>query len=129
MYSNAGKPAFEVDSTFDEDRKVGQLVRIKPNGKITNKKGEGDLFYFPLIEKVVAGETKAAGIQTVCIAMVYVETAASIAIGSELGVGATGIGVAVHTTGYKLGMAMALPKDNGDYIPVLLAPAAQGSNY
>ena len=41
MVRNHGIPkAFEVDATFAADRKIGQLVRVKPNGKITNVLGE-----------------------------------------------------------------------------------------
>lgn len=135
MFSNDGILTFPVDDTFAANRKAGQLVRVKPTGKITNVMGEGNLLYLPLVEEVVvtgvdaAFKTKSAGCRTHAVAMVYVETATGIDAGDEVGIGATGIGIAAHTSGFNLGTALAQPQGNGDYIPVLLVPTSQGSNY
>lgn len=137
MVRNHGIPkAFEVDASFNADRKIGQLVRIKNNAgspaTITNVMGEGDLAYFPLIEDVVVSgnlKTKDAGVTVSGVAKVYVEAAAGIGAGEEVGVGATGIGVAIYSTGFKLGIALSAPAGDGDYIEVLLAPTNNGATY
>lgn len=128
-YSNAGKPTFEIDSTLAVDRKPGQLLRLKPNGKLTNVLGEGNLLFFPVLDFVKVGVTKQVGVATGNIREVYVETAAGITAGVEVGVGATGIGCAAHTSGFKLGQALQTPKGDGDTIAVLMSVAPQGSNY
>lgn len=136
MHRNHGIPkAFEVDASFAQDRKIGQLVRVKPNGKITNELGESNLLFFPLIEDVkVVGvdqalKTTEAGATVSGVAKVYVETAAGITAGVEVGPGATGVGCAVQGTGFKLGIALDTPKGDGDYIAVLLAPNSPSSVY
>lgn len=135
-FSNPNGPyAVPLDSTFAADRKYGQLVRIKPNGNATTALGEGNVLFLPLAEAVtvvgVQADMKphAAGVRHSGMAEVYVETAANIDVGDEVGIGATGIGCAVHATGFKLGIAMTKPKGDGDTISVLLAPAPQGSIY
>lgn len=136
MHRNQGiVKAFDVDqATLVADAKIGQLVRVTEAGKITDASGQGDLLWFPLVEDVlkdtaIYAGTPTAGVSVTGVAKVLVETAAGIKVGTELGLGATKKGVAVHATGFKLGIALAAPKGNGDYIPVLLAPAPQGSNY
>ena len=128
-YSNAGKPTFELDSTFTGERKAGQLLRLKPNGKLTNVLGEGNLLFFPILDDVKAGVSKSVGVATGTIREVYVETAAGITASTEVGIGSTGIGCAAHTTGFKLGQALQTPKGDGDTIAVLMSVAPQGSNY
>lgn len=137
MVRNHGIPkAFEVDATFAADRKIGQLVRVKPNGKITNVLGESNLLFFPLVEDVNIVDvldanlkTKQAGVTVVGVAKVYVETASGITAGVEVGVGTTGIGCAIQGTGYKLGIALSTPKGDGDFIEVLLVPNSPSSTY
>lgn len=130
MYRMHGIPnAFEVDPTLNAARKVGQLVRVKPNGKITTVAGEGNLLFFPLIEDIVPNQTQVAGATISGVAKVYVEASAGIVAGETVGVGATGLGVALHTAGFRLGIALATPEGNGDYIPVLLTPVSGDSIY
>jgi hypothetical protein len=123
------KNAFEVDAGLVADRKVGELVRVTTGGKITDQKGQGDLLYFPLIEDIKKGETQVAGVQVTGVGKVYVEAAAGITAGVELGVGATGKGVAAYTSGHKLGIALATPAGNGDFIPYLMVPSNPDSQY
>lgn len=135
MYRNHGIPhAFEVSSDFAADRKTGQLVRVNKAGKITTVLGESNLLFVPLVEDVVVQstctpKTTEAGATVVGVAKVYVETAAGIEIGESVGVGATGVGVAAFTSGFKLGIALGVPRGDGDYIPVLMAPKSADSLY
>lgn len=111
--------AYEVDGAF-ATRKQGQLFRIKPNGKATTALGEGNLLFAPLVEETLENVSNTVNGQMTGIAMCYVEAAATITAGSRVGVGTTGVGVAIYATGYAVGTALATPKGNGDYIPVLL---------
>ena len=133
-YRNYGPLAFPVAADFASDRKIGDLVRINSAGEITDQKGEGDLLYLPLVEDVTvenacAQPTKVAGVQTHAVAKVTVETAAGIVAGVDVGVGTTGFGVEVYSTGFKLGIALATPAGDGDQIPVLLVPTNGAANY
>lgn len=133
-YRNYGPIAFPVAADFDEDRKVGDLVGITEDGEITNVLEDGVIF-LPLVEDVIVEnvredqKTKVAGVQTHAIAKVTVETALNIKAGSDVGVGATGVGAALYTTGFKLGIALATPKGNDDQIPVLLVPSSVATIY
>lgn len=126
-HRNYGPQAFPVAADFDANRKIGDLVRINESGAITNKKGQDDLLFLPLVEDVQVESTcqeptKVAGVQTHAIAVVSIETAAGITAGVELGIGTVGWGAVAHTTGFKLGIALATPAGDGDQIPVLLVP-------
>lgn len=132
-YRNNGYPAFEVAADFDENRVIGDLVRINTAGKITNKLGEDNLVFLPLIENVTVentqNPTKFAGVQTFAVAKVTVEDASGIAPGVELGVGTDGYGAVLYTSGFKLGIALATPEGDDSQIPVLLVPTSSAAIY
>lgn len=120
--------AYEVNQeTFTADRKIGQLVGLDEDSKLTTTKADGEMF-FALVDPVTVTDTgsalvaKSAGVTISGVAMVHVETFTGIAVGSRVYVGTTGIGVATGTSGYSLGFALEAPTANGQLIPVLMAP-------
>lgn len=118
---NHGIPkAFEV-GTIGANRQIGQLLKLTTDGKLSTGTGAG--VYFPLIQDVEAGFEGAVGVTVSGVAKVYVETAAGITAGVEVGFGTTGVGAAAYSTGYKLGIALDTPAGNGDFIQVLLSPS------
>lgn len=119
--------SFKASTGMAADRNVGELVRITNDGEADDATGQDDKLYLPLTEKFVVGEEVVAA-QVTGVAKVYVETASSIVAGSAVGIGATGKGIAIATSGdFVLGQALATPAGDGDFIPVLLAPQAPGT--
>lgn len=117
--------AFEVASGTAASREIGQLVRITNAGKATTGTGEGDKLFFPVTEKLDHTADKVVGAQVTGVAKVYVETAAGITAGSRVSIGATFLGVRQEQANpaFILGIALATPSGDGDYIPVLLQPS------
>lgn len=128
-YRMHGIPAsFELDTDTVSDKKIGQLVSLNADGKYTTEVTAADAFALPLVRDVQEAEG-AVDVTISGVAKVYVESAAGIVAGSEVGIGATGLGVAVYDSGFKLGIALDVPRGDGDYIPVLLAPVAGATIY
>lgn len=115
--------SFKKAAAVSTDREIGQLVRITNDGEAAYATGQDDKLFFPLLQKLDASEDQVAEVQVTGVAKVYVETAAGITAGVPVGPGATLLGVQQAQTGeYILGIALATPAGDGDYIPVLLAP-------
>lgn len=120
--------SFKLDTDTVSEKKVGQLVALKTDGSYTTEMDNTAAFALPLIEDV----DKQAGSVAVTVsgvAKVYVEDAEGIVAGSEVGIGATGLGAAAYESGYLLGVALAKPAGDGDFIPVLLTPKAAEAAY
>jgi len=114
---------FELDTDTVSEKKVGQLVALKADGSYTTEMDDTAAFALPLIEDVDE-DAGSVAVTVSGVAKVFVETAAGIVAGSEVGIGANGLGVAAYESGYLLGVALAEPKGDGDSIPVLLTPKA-----
>lgn len=100
-------------------RLVGQLIHLNPAGEATFTTSS---VFFPLTEKLDATVDQIGCAQVSGVAKVYVETFTGIVAGSPLKAGATGLGVALGTTGTViLGHALEAPTANGVFIPVLLS--------
>lgn len=129
MYRNHGIPkSFGLNTTTINAKKVGQLVAIEGDGRATTEASQSDGFLLPLINDVNE-DSLVADVTIVGVAKVYVETAAGIIAGSDVGVGTTALGVEAYTSGFKLGTALATPRGDGDYIPVLINPSNDSQVY
>lgn len=128
MYRNHGIPhAFKV--AFSADRAKGYLAQLLTDGTLSDSSSNGSGVYFALIEDIKAGDTEVAGATVSGVAKVYVETASGIKPGVRVGVGGTGEGVIQFAGGFEVGIALATPKADGDFIPVLLTHGADLSGY
>lgn len=123
--------AFKASTGLAADREIGQLVRITNDGEADDALGQDNKLFFPLMQKFIAAEDKVAEAQVTGIAKVYVEESTGITAGVPVGPGATGLGVQQAQDGeFILGIALATPAADGDYIPVLLTPYPEaGSIY
>lgn len=99
-------------------RTIGQLIHFNNSGEATLT---ADDLHFPAVAPFDGAVDDRAQVQVDGIALVYVETAASIVAGSPLKPGATGVGAALATAaGMHFGFALVTPTADGQLIPVLL---------
>lgn len=119
--------AFKKASSAAANRSIGQLVHITTAGEATTLVG-GESLAFPLTQNFDYSNDLVAEVQVTGVAKMYVETATSIAAGSPVTIGSTGVGIAVATEGdLIIGIALATPAGATDSIPVLLAPFPKAS--
>lgn len=125
--------AYELNAAFAADRTKGQLVGMDTKSTLVHT---GGLMKFPLVEDVkVVGvdansKPKSVGVAVAGVAMVYVEAFAGITVGKQVGVGATGVGIAnLAAAGQTLGIALETPTANGQIIPVMLSYANTSQYY
>lgn len=129
MFRKHGIPhSFELNKTSVADKTIGQLVAVNADGQAVTTVDASTELAFPLIEDVDAASDY-ANCTISGVAKVYVEESDNIEAGSEVGLGLTGLGVAAYVTGFKLGIALAKPKGDGDFIPVLLTPEVANGIY
>lgn len=131
MYRNHGIPlAFGIEGDNDDKktRNLGELVALDENGNVVVEPEGTEGIFFPLIADIKADD-KDASVTVLGVAKVYVEDANGINAGSSVGLGATFKGAALHTDGCILGVALAKPKGDGDFIPVLLTHEKSESIY
>lgn len=129
-YRNHGIPvSFELDKTTVAEKKIGQLVTLNSDGKAITTVSQASAIAFPLIEEIDEEFSNTADVTVGGIAKVYVEDASGIVPGLSVGIGATGLGVELFSSGFKLGIALEAPKGNGDTIPVLLTPVSSEAVY
>lgn len=129
-YRNHGIPvSFPLNLTDVAEKTIGQLITLNASGEAVTTVSETSAIAFPLIEDIEAGFSKTADVTVSGIAQVYVETAAGIFPGLSVGIGATGLGVELYSSGFKLGIALEAPSANGDFIPVLLTPVSSEEIY
>lgn len=131
MYRNHGIAlafGIENDNADNETKKLGELVALNGNAEAVIDVTGTEGLIFPLICDVQEDD-KDASVTVQGVAKVFVEDAAGIVVGSEVGVGTTGKGIELFTSGYSLGLALATPRGNGDFIPVLLSPKQNSTIY
>ena len=131
MYRNHGIAlafGIESDNADKKTKKLGELVALNGNAEAVIDVTGTEGLIFPLISDV-SDDNKDVSVTVQGVAKVFVEDAAGIVVGSEVGVGATGKGVELFTSGYSLGLTLATPRGNGDFIPVLLSPKQNSTIY
>lgn len=120
--------AIKKAASANADRKTGQLVNITATGEGTNLIGGAD-GAFVLLNDFYHAQDSVYEAQVTGIAKTFVEEAAGIKAMSPLAIGDNGVGVKLASAGdYIIGNALATPKGDSDFIPVLLAPIAKASN-
>lgn len=120
--------SFELDTATVTPKKVGQIVALQADGTWTTENDNTAGFALPLISDVTE-DSKRVDVTVSGVAKVYVEEATNIVAGTKVGLGSTGKGVAEYASGLLLGVALAAPKGDGDFIPVLLTIEADTPNY
>lgn len=111
--------SYELDKTTVTEKKVGQLVTQLPSGLFSTELDDTAENASVLVEDVNSGDNSVS-ITEVGVAMAFVEDASGIVAGSKLGIGSNGLGVTLYTSGAVIGFARAVPRGNGDLIPVLI---------
>lgn len=123
MWRSHGKPlTFSIvnQNEAKETAELGDIVALNRNGEVVLKPTGQEGAFFVLLDDVREEDT-VANVTVYGIAKVKVEDAANINASTLVGLGATFTGVAEFSgTGYALGIALAKPAGDGDYIPVLL---------
>lgn len=115
-------------SGANADRGIGQLMRVTADGKATNVTGEDNLLYLPLVQPFKYATDQVAELQFEGIAKVKVDDKTGITAGVPVGPTVAGTGIRQQQEGLaRVGIALATPANNGDYIPVLLSPKAPDS--
>lgn len=129
MFRKHGIPhSFTLNKTSVAAKAIGRLVGVNADGEAVTTVDSSTELAFPLINDV-ATDSETADVTISGVAKVFVEESDGIVAGSEVGIGATGAGVAAYATGLKIGIALAKPRGDGDYIPVLLTPHVKSSIY